>query len=326
MKSPNMMSTTGRSPVIAAPTPTPVKPASEIGVSITREGPNSSTSPDKTLNGVPASATSSPKMHTRESRRISSASASRTACANVSSLVATSGINVLIDLVWSRIRRGDRKLHRRLHLRPHFVLNAFECGAIGKLLSGQPVRQALDRIPLRLPLLLFLLRTVILAVDVANVVSGIAAGIAHEKCRPFAAARAFNQFSCGRIYRSHVLPIHALRVQPESRPPGQKVARCRLRIVRVFVVEIVLARVNYRQLPQRREIHHCVKNPLPQRPLTEETHRHLLRAQVLRGKCGARGNSGAAPDDGVRSQIPRGRIGNVHRSTLAPAIPRFFSE
>ena len=44
-KSPNMMSTTGRMPVIAAPTPMPVMPASEIGESITRAGPNSSTSP-----------------------------------------------------------------------------------------------------------------------------------------------------------------------------------------------------------------------------------------------------------------------------------------
>ena len=36
MKSPNMMSTTGRMPVMAAPTARPVKPASEIGESITR--------------------------------------------------------------------------------------------------------------------------------------------------------------------------------------------------------------------------------------------------------------------------------------------------
>ena len=48
-----MMSTTGRMPVIAAPTPRPVMPASEIGESITRSVPNSSTSPDSTLNGVP---------------------------------------------------------------------------------------------------------------------------------------------------------------------------------------------------------------------------------------------------------------------------------
>ena len=59
-----MMSTTGRSPVIAAPTPRPVIPASEIGESSTRSGPNSSTRPASTLNGVPASATSSPRMNT----------------------------------------------------------------------------------------------------------------------------------------------------------------------------------------------------------------------------------------------------------------------
>ena len=34
-----MISTTGRSPVIAAPTAAPTKPISEIGVSITRSGP-----------------------------------------------------------------------------------------------------------------------------------------------------------------------------------------------------------------------------------------------------------------------------------------------
>ena len=40
-----MISTTGRSPSIAAPTPAPTKPSSEIGVSRTRSGPNSSSRP-----------------------------------------------------------------------------------------------------------------------------------------------------------------------------------------------------------------------------------------------------------------------------------------
>src|SRR5437763_1365983 len=82
-KSPNMMSTTGRIPVIAAPSASPVIPGSEIGESITRSGPNSSTSPDITLKGVPASATSSPMTYTVGSRRNSSASASLTACDGV---------------------------------------------------------------------------------------------------------------------------------------------------------------------------------------------------------------------------------------------------
>src|SRR6201998_2937981 len=135
-KSPNMMSTTGRKPVIAAPTPIPVNPASEIGVSKTRSDPNSSTSPESTLNGVPASATSSPKMHTRGSRRISSASASRTACANVNSRIAVSGINVLVDLFNSRIRSGDSKFDGGLHLLAHFVLDFLQRAGVRHLLPG----------------------------------------------------------------------------------------------------------------------------------------------------------------------------------------------
>src|ERR1700676_263223 len=189
MKSPNMISTTGRIPVIAAPTPTPVNPASEIGVSITRSVPNSSTRPESTLNGVPASATSSPNMHTRESRRISSASASRIACANVNSLVAVSGIHVLVHFLGSRIRRRNRKLHRRFHLRPHFVLHPFKRRGIRQLFRQQPVRKVLDRVALRLPLLLFFLRPVILAPNFPHMMPGIAVRIPNQKRRPFAFAR-----------------------------------------------------------------------------------------------------------------------------------------
>jgi hypothetical protein len=40
-----------RIPVIAAPRPRPEMPASEMGESMTRSVPNSSTSPERTLNG-----------------------------------------------------------------------------------------------------------------------------------------------------------------------------------------------------------------------------------------------------------------------------------
>src|ERR1700732_2699125 len=173
-KSPNMISTTGRSPVIAAPTPIPVKPGSEIGVSTTRSLPNSSTSPDKTLNGVPASATSSPMTQTRESRRISSASASRTACAKVNSRWAASGIDVLLCLLEPRVWSRQGEVDRRFHLRSHFFLDFLQPSLIRKLLFHEPLRKVLDWILLRLPLLLFLLRSVILAVDVADMVPGIA--------------------------------------------------------------------------------------------------------------------------------------------------------
>src|SRR5208283_1714839 len=164
MKSPNMMSTTGRKPVMAAPTPTPVNPASEIGVSTTRSLPNSSTSPESTLNGVPASATSSPKMHTVGSRRISSASASRTACANVSS---RSGIDILSHLVDAGIRSVDGELDRGFHLGARVGSDLIQFGLISEGVRDQPLRMQLNRIAFRLPVLLFLLGAIVFTVDVA---------------------------------------------------------------------------------------------------------------------------------------------------------------
>src|SRR5437899_2337844 len=176
------MSTTGRRPVIAAPTATPVKPASEIGVSTTRSVPNSSTSPDSTLNGVPAWATSSPKMQTRESRRISSASASRTACAKVSSRWPASGIDVLLHFLGTGVGSRQGKLDGRLDLGSDFGLNTIQERRIGEVLFHQPIGQNFDRIALSFPVLLLLLRAVVFTIDVADVMTGVPICIAQEEC------------------------------------------------------------------------------------------------------------------------------------------------
>src|SRR5262245_5635066 len=164
-----MMSTIGRIPVIAAPTAIPVNPASEIGVSSTRSFPNSSTSPVRTLNTVPASAMSSPHMKTRESRRISSAIASRTASPNVNSRVAViaSGIDILVYLVRRGIGRRRRKLHGSIDVRFDFFLNTVQLRAIGEFLFHEPIAMQRNRIALGLPRLFFLRRAVRLAADVA---------------------------------------------------------------------------------------------------------------------------------------------------------------
>src|SRR5579862_4857419 len=191
-KSPNMMSTTGRIPVIPAPTPIPVKPASEIGVSKTRSVPNSWTKPPRTLNAVPASATSSPMMKTRGSRRISSASASRTASPRVSSRTATaiSGIYVLIHLVHVRIRRRHGKLDSFIDLGFYFRLSLIQRGLVGDLLRENRLGRNLDRIALRFPGLFFLLRAIVFATDIAHVMPHEAIGIRHQKSRTTAVARA----------------------------------------------------------------------------------------------------------------------------------------
>ena len=68
-------STTGRRPIIAAPTPMPTIVFSEIGVSRTRFSPNSSSRPAVTLNAPWKTPTSSPIKKTGSSSCISSRSA-----------------------------------------------------------------------------------------------------------------------------------------------------------------------------------------------------------------------------------------------------------
>src|SRR5438477_9496982 len=162
-KSPNMMSTTGRIPVTAAPTPRPVMPGSEIGESRTRSGPNSSTSPASTLNGVPASATSSPITNTVSSRRSSSASAWLTAWANVSS-----GIDVLSDLARVGERRLERERETGLDLGARLVGDPLQVVRSGELLLLEPGAVERQRVALAAPEVLLVLRPVVRAVDVAD--------------------------------------------------------------------------------------------------------------------------------------------------------------
>ena len=83
-KSQYMITVTGRSPVIAAPTERPVKPVSEIGVCQVRLSWNWSQSSLRSLTGP----MSSPIWKTRSSRAISSFRASLIACVYVISSIS----------------------------------------------------------------------------------------------------------------------------------------------------------------------------------------------------------------------------------------------
>src|SRR5690348_3040943 len=251
MKSPNMMSTTGRRPVMAAPTATPVKPASEIGVSRTRSGPNSSTKPVRTLKGWPASAMSSPMMSTRESRRSSSARASRTACASVISRPLLSGIDVLLHFVDSGIRGRDGELDGFVNLGFHFGLHLIEAGAVGELLGDQPIAVNLDRVALGLPLLLFLLGAVVIAADVADVVAVITIGVDEQERGALAFACAVHEAAGDGVDGANILAIDAFRMEAEGFAARKDVASGYFGKVRVLVVHVVLAHVDDRQLPER---------------------------------------------------------------------------
>src|SRR5919199_3231830 len=70
-------------PISAAPHAAPTIAASEMGVSMTRPSPNSSSRPSVTLNAPPYTPTSSPMRKTEGSRSISSHSPWRMASTNV---------------------------------------------------------------------------------------------------------------------------------------------------------------------------------------------------------------------------------------------------
>ena len=96
--------------------------------------------------------------------------------------------------------------------------------------------------------------------------------------------------------------------------------------MRVFIVEVVLASVNHRQFPKCREVHHLVNYALAKSAFAKEAHCHLMLARMFGGKRSTRRNTRASRDDCVCAKISRCRIGNVHRSALAFAISRFFSQ
>src|SRR6266576_3960420 len=51
--------------------------------------------------------------------------------------------------------------------------------------------------------------------------------------------------------------------------------------MRVFVIKIVLANVDHRQFPQRRQVHHFIQNALSQCSLAKKAHRHLPLVQAM---------------------------------------------
>src|SRR6188474_366318 len=327
-KSPNMMSTIGRMPAMAAPTPSPVKPASEIGVSMMRSLPNSSTRPTSTLKVVPASATSSPMRTTFGSRLISSAMASLMASPKVSSLiaVANSGIDVLVYFAGVGIRAVHCEFDGRIHLDDERLLDGVERGAIDHAVVHQPLTVQSDRIALRHPLLLFRFRPVIGACDVADVMAVIPVRLELEERRPLASARPFDVLRRNGVNVAHVLPVDRLVGHAERRGAGADVSSCRLGKVRVLVVAVVLAREDHRQLPELREIELLVQKTLPECAFAEEADRHAILLQILRRIRGSGGDAGAAAHDRVRAKISRGRVGDVHRAALALAVARFLAE
>ncbi len=209
-KSPNISSTTGRPPTIAAPSPAPVKPASEIGVSRMRSSPNSSSMPLVTVKMPPIGPTSSPIMNTRPSARISSDSASRRASACVSSLD--------IYILQCILRQRPGLLNPPFLSFEHLVCSALEDTTILLFVQYSCREQALSHHLQRaelLPGLKFTRRAVVSGIT--RVVPEPAIALALDKARPLAFSGTLGSARHGIVDGEYVCSVNA-RLRESRRP------------------------------------------------------------------------------------------------------------
>ena len=157
-------------------------------------------------------------------------------------------------------------------------------------------------------------------------VTRVAIRIAEQKGRALSAARAIDEPLRLCVDRLHALSIHGFGANAESGGPGADVARRCLTEVRVLVVEVVLADVDHRELPQLRNIQFFVEQSLPQRAFSKKANRNAPVLELLCSEGGAGRNAEASSHNRICSQVARGRVSNVHRAALAAAIAGFLAQ
>src|SRR5207249_11526105 len=128
------------------------------------------------------------------------------------------------------------------------------------------------------------------------------------------------------VARAPGLSVDALRLHAPPARPREHVAGDGLGARRVLAIEVVLAYIDDRQLPERGHVHRLVEQSLPQRPIAEEAHRDLTAAAHLRRQRGAGRDARGAADDRVGAEVARLRIRGVHRAALAAAVARLLAE
>ena len=221
---------------------------------------------------------------------------------------------------------GQRIRHRRLGIVFDLGVHGVDIGLARDALLDQPCPEADDRIAVFLPLLLFGLRAVILPVDVADMVAVIAIGLEFDEERPFALARACQQFLGQRVDCQHVLPVDLMRLDAERFGPRGDRAGSDFFGFGVFRIAVVFAGIDHRQLPQGGHVHDLVKQPLRGRPVAKEAHGDIIGFLQFSAQRGAGGDTHGAADNGIRAEVAVALIGDMHRPALAPAVAFLFAQ
>src|SRR2546423_14975793 len=128
------------------------------------------------------------------------------------------------------------------------------------------------------------------------------------------------------MHRAHVLAVHGFRRNAESPWTSEDFAGRCFGVVSIFVVHVVFAGVNDRKLPELRNIHGFVEHSLTESALAKEADADSAIAKLFGGKRRTGCNRRAAADDCVGPEVSCSRIGNMHRSALAPAVAGLFAE
>src|SRR5258707_1195985 len=100
-------------------------------------------------------------------------------------------------------------------------------------------------------------------------------GAAHQERGSLTLARVLNQRRCRIEDLDHVLTVSLVKWDAERGRPERDVAGSRLEVMRVLVVEVVLADIDDGQLPERGHVHALVEEALAECTLAKEAHRNL---------------------------------------------------
>src|SRR5580700_1493559 len=156
--------------------------------------------------------------------------------------------------------------------------------------------------------------------------AAVAVGVALQERGAASGPGALHKPGRDFVNGAHVLTIDPSGFDAESSGAPKNGSRGRFLVMRVLVVLIVFADVDHWQLPQLRQVHYFVERSLAERAFSKEADGNAIGAQSLGGESCASGDTNAAADDRVGAEVAGSGISDVHRSTLAATIARFFSQ
>src|SRR5579859_6285870 len=210
---------------------------------------------------------------------------------------------MLIHLACIWERRVEGKFNSSFDLGAYLPLYLLKETVVHQALLKHPGGEKFERIALAFPLLFLFFGAIVRALYIAHVVPKKAVGVAEKEGRPLALPRSFHHCARRIVNGTRVLAVYLFGEDTKGPSSSGQTARRGFREVGVFVVEVVLADVDHRKLPQRCHVHHFVEQALAKGAIPKETYRYLVAAAHFNRHGGASGDTRAAADDSVSSQI-----------------------